>query len=339
MIENPKRVKGLALTQHIAHQQGILRATGEFSAVLGQISLAGKVIARKLSQAGLFERIGSETYHPGDYSKSMDLFAKETFIKAFTHAPWISTLMTSEDLENEMNLNTVQDGKYIVFVDALDGAANLEVNGGVGSIFSVYRRSGSGSKASAKELLQKGADQVASGYIMYGPATVLVYSAGDGVNVYTLDRGVGEFLLSQENIRIPERGLHYSCNEANCQSWHDPLTRYIDHLRKRDPKSDKYYASRYAGSLIPDFHRILIQGGIYICPGDLKDPAKPKGKRLLIYECNPLAFIAEQAGGRATTGTDRISKLQPASLDQRCPFTVGSPYEVRLYEDFVMGKR
>jgi fructose-1,6-bisphosphatase I len=343
MVDSSKTTaQGITLAQHISHQQVLLRATGEFSAVLTQISLAGKVIARALKKGGLFDReeIGSRPLDPVSEAKRIDNYAKETFVKIFTKSPWITTLMLSEDLETGGKLREgAHGGKYVVYVDALDGAPNLTVNGIVGSIFGVYRRLGSEETTSSKDLLQKGAEQVAAGYIMYGPSTVLVYSAGYGVNAYTLDTGIGEFLATQQNIHIPERGLTYSCNEANCHEWHEHLRRYIDHLRKRDPKSDKYYSSRYSGSLIPDLHRTLLEGGVYICPANMRNPDRPQGKRLLMYECNPLAFVAEQAGGRCTTGTERMLKVQPSELGHRTQLVIGSPYEVLLYEDFLSGKR
>jgi fructose-1,6-bisphosphatase I len=342
MIE-PLRTNSPALTlaQHISQQQRELRATGEFSAVLGHISLAGRVIAEALSQSGLFGRITSGNFRDAQVeAQRMDLLAKETFVNIFKHSPWAPTLLLAEEIEQDTPMhNRVKGGKYVVFCDALDGAPNLAVNGVVGSIFGIYRRVDSEEAVTNDDLLQKGMDLAGAGYIMYGPSTVMVYSSGENVSAYTLDPGIGDFLVSEQSIHIPERGLSYSANEANYHDWHDFLRRYIDHLRKRDPKSDKYYASRYSGSLIADFHRMLMQGGIYICPGDCRNPERPVGKRLLMYECNPLAFIAEHAGGGATTGTERILKIKPKEIKHRTPLVIGSPYEVLLYEDFASGKR
>ncbi|HYG77080.1 MAG TPA: class 1 fructose-bisphosphatase [Planctomycetota bacterium] len=333
--------KALTLSQHIAQRQREIRATGEFSGVIEQISLAGRVIAEALAQSGLFGRIAAGSYMglQNEWER-MDAFAKESFVQIFSRSPWVSSLLLSEelDLPNPVH-NRDAGGKYIVFVDALDGAPNLAVNGVVGSIFSVYRRKEGGQSVTQDDLLQKGADQVAAGYIMYGPSTIMVYSSGNGVNAYTLDRGIGDFLCSQENIHIPERGLTYSCNEANYHEWAEYLRRYVEYLRRKDPKSEKYYASRYSGSLIADFQRTLLQGGIYICPGNMQNPDAPGGKRLLMYECNPLAFIAEQAGGGGTTGKEKILKLRAGSLNHRVPLVLGSPFEVLLYEDFVQGRR
>jgi len=174
---------------------------------------------------------------------------------------------------------------------------------------------------------------------MYGPATLLVYTVGSGVNAYTLDDSIGEFLITRENIHIPERGLTYACNEAHYHAWHDETRRFVDHLRTRDVKTGKHYSTRYAGSLIADFHRTLLEGGVYLYPPDRESPIGSGGKLRLMYEGNPLAMIVEQAGGKASTGEERILRLQPSSLHQHCPLIIGSPYEVLLYEDFVQGRR
>lgn len=327
---------GMTLLQHISHQQSVIRATGEFSAVLSQIALAGKVISRALANYGLFERIGDPSARSTS-AKQLDLFAQQTFNKIFNSSPWITTLITSEDLSNP--LEREHGGKYVVFVDCLDGAVNVDVNGAVGSIFSVYRRPDDAKAKTPKDLLFKGNEQVAAGYILYGPSTILVYSSGNGVNEYTLDPTSGEFLVTREKIHIPERGLTYSCNEAHMHDWTETPRRFVEHLRKRDPRSNMYYSTRYSGSMIPDVHRTLLEGGVYLVPGNTAIPGAKSGKRFVMFECKPLAFIFEEAGGNASNGTERILKMQPQSLDQRCEFVIGSHYEVLLYEDFARGKR
>jgi len=326
---------GVTLTQHIWHQQRQLRATGEFTAVLAQINLAGKIIARALTQADLFSPKQANPELEPDTHSRMGEFARDTFLKVFNLSPWVSTLVC-QGLENSIQRQS-SGGKYIVFVDPLDAAVNLEINGVTGSIFSVYRRASSGD-INDKDLLQKGSDQVAAGYIMYGPSTLLVYTSGHGVHSYTLDTGIGEFVIRRENIRIPERGLTYSCNEAHYQDWNEQTRKYIDHLRKRDPRSDKHYSTRYAGSAVFNFNRTLLEGGVCLYPSDA-GPNLKGGRRRLIYQCNPLAYIAEQAGGKASTGTERILRIQPESLEQRSQMIIGSPYEVILYEDFARGAR
>jgi fructose-1,6-bisphosphatase I len=330
---------GLTLLQHISHQQRSLRATGEFSAVLTQIATAGKVISSALANNGLFERVGNGggSVASDSSGKRLDFFAQETFNKIFSNSPWISTLITSEDLVNP--LKREHGGKYVVFVDCLDGANNLDVNGAVGSIFSVYRRPENAKAKTFTDLLFRGSEQVAAGYILYGPSTVLVYSSGEGVNEYTLDPGSGEFLVTREKLHIPERGLTYSCNEAHMLDWTDVPRRFVEHLRTRDPRSNMYYSTRYSGSMIPDIHRTLLEGGVYLVPGNIAIPGAQSGKRFVMFECKPLAFLFEQAGGTATNGRERILKIQPETLEQRCEFVIGSHYEVLLYEDFAQGKR
>jgi fructose-1,6-bisphosphatase I len=332
-----KQTRGVTFTQHIAHQQKVARATGEFTAIMGQITLASKMIARALSQGRLFSRqSGSGSGVFDTHNSGIDVFANETFIKAFKQSPYACTLV-SEDMEDSLHKHTFgQGGKYVVFVDALNGSLNLNVNGVVGSLFSIYRQDG-GDKTTEKDLLRKGSDQIGAGYVIYGPSTVMVFSSGEGVNLYTLDTGIGEYLVAQEDLHIPERGLTYSCNEAHFQDWHDHVRRYIEHLRKRDPRSDKYYSSRFAGALVFNFHRALLEGGVCLYP-TTEDPNAAKAKRLM-FECNPLAFIAEKCGGSASSGTEKILKIQPTSLHQRCPLIIGSPYEVALFEDFAHGKR
>ena len=332
-VHSKSAISGVTLTQHISRQQRALRATGEFTAVLAQINLAGKIIARALSHAGLYSLQGEAL---GPQGENMGLFAKETFMKVFSLSPWVSTLVCEGG--EPLAAAASAAGKYIVFVDPLDAASNLDVNGVTGSIFSVQRRLSAGEKATEKDLLQKGSEQVAAGYIMYGPSTMLVYTSGSGVNSYKLDTGIGEFLIYQENIRIPDRGLTYSCNEAHYHDWPEHTRKYIEHLRKRDARSDKYYSSRHARCLVFNLHRTLHEGGVCLYPVDTASD-KPGGRRRLIYQCNPLAFITEQAGGRATNGTERILKIQPESLAQRSPLIVGSSYEVLLYEDFAKGSR
>lgn len=331
---------GVTLSQHLTFQQKLARASGEFSTILTQIALAGKLISHALSHAGLFDRGGrtDDALNSGEKQKKLDVYANDAFVNAFSRSPWVATVV-SESMKDPVHLhNRLQGGKYVVCVDPLD-ASNLENNGVVGSIFSVLRRVESTDQATEKDLLQRGTEQVAAGYIMYGPATVLVYTSGDSVNAYTLDSGIGEFLITRENIRIPERGLTYACNESMYHDWHEPTRRFIEHLRKKDPKSDKHYSARYAGSLIADFHRILLFGGVYLYPSGSAFPITEGGKRRLLYECNPMAFVCEHAGGKATNGKERILKIQPTSLHQRSPLVIGSPYEVLLYEDFVAGKK
>jgi len=214
--------------------------------------------------------------------------------------------------------------------------AVLDVNGTIGTIFSIHHRLSGDAHGTEKEWLRPGSDQVAAGYVIYGPGTILVYTAGNGVHGFTLDPSIGEFLLSHENIRIPTRGKTYSINEGNYPAWQPPTRSLIDYLKEKDSATDRPYSSRYAGALVADFHRTLLQGGIFLYPGDAKNP---QGKLRLLYEAAPLAFVAEQAGGRAGTGTGRILDVRPTGLHQRVPLLIGSPEDVILAEAFCAGRK
>jgi len=227
---------------------------------------------------------------------------------------------------------TAKGRKYLLLVDPLDGSSNIDINGTVGTIFSITRRSDETlEETPAKDFLQKGTRQVAAGYIMYGPSTILVFTNGDGVHGFTLDPGIGEFVLSHPNIQMPKRGKAYSINVGNCSNWEPSMRQYIDHLNDVDAASGRPYSLRYVGSLVADFHRVLLEGGVYLYPGDKK---KPNGKLRLLYECFPLAFIAEQAGGSASNGKQRILDLEPSTLHQRCPLIIGSTEDVAMADKF-----
>jgi fructose-1,6-bisphosphatase I len=229
-------------------------------------------------------------------------------------------------------------GKYILMFDPLDGSSNIDVNASLGTIFSVHRKKSPGIDGCEADCLQRGADQVAAGYVVYGSSTMLVYTAGRGVHGFTLDPSLGEFLLSHENIRIPKRGKSYSTNEGNEASWDEGTRRFVKHLKQKDKETNRPYSLRYIGTLVADFHRVLLTGGIFLYPSDMSDPANPKPKLRLLYEVAPMAMIAEQAGGAATTGSERVLDVVPTSLHQRISAVLGSVDDVRLYEGFVRGK-
>jgi fructose-1,6-bisphosphatase I len=248
--------------------------------------------------------------------------------------------MGSEEAAEPMTLPPAAPrGHYAVLFDPLDGSSNIEACITIGTIFSIHRKKSVGSDGTMEDLLQPGKDQVAAGYVTYGSSTMLVYTTGHGVHGYTLDPSVGEFLLSHEHIRLPERGSTYSTNEGNYQYWQPEMQRYIDHIHEKDPATKRPYSSRYVGSLVADFHRTLLYGGIFLYPADTKDPKTPTGKLRLLYEASPLALIAHEAGGRASTGTENILEVQPSALHQRVPLVIGSAKEVALAEDFFQGKR
>jgi fructose-1,6-bisphosphatase I len=323
--------RGITLHNFILqNQRKQAEATGEFSALLIQISLAARVISRELSRAGLIEEalgFTGDINVQGEEVRKMDEYANETFIRAFRDTGLICVLV-SEELEGpEHLLQTCPVGGYALLIDPLDGSSNLDCDVTVGSSFAVLRQRQATSPEAS--LLQPGIQQVAAGYILYGPSTMMVYTTGDEVNGFTLDSGIGEFLLSHPHMRIPEKGKYYSANEANYQSWSPQLQAYVDHI-----KSTKGYSGRYVGSLVADIHRTLLHGGVFLYPGTAKNP---EGKLRLLYEANPLAYVLEKAGGKATTGTERILDIVPTELHQRVPVIMGSPQEVSLAEKYIAG--
>ena len=305
--------------------------TGDLVALLGQIAWAAKVLAAVLRTSGLTGLRGAtgDVNVQGEAQKKLDLLGNETVISAFRGTGLVRA-MVSEELESPLALS---DGAapYDLYIDPLDGSSNLDVNGAVGSIFSVHRAQGTGDAS----LLRRGAEQVAAGYVMYGPGTVLVYTAGAGTHGFTLDPAVGEFVLSHERMTIPTRGASYSVNEGNTRTWPRGVQRFIESLREHPP-GGKPYSLRYVGALVADLHRTLLDGGIYLYPAAASsDPKKRTGKLRLMYEAAPLALVTEQAGGRASTGYERILDVTATSVHQRVPLIIGSPHEVSQLETFI----
>jgi fructose-1,6-bisphosphatase I len=313
-------------------------ATGNFSGLLRDLTLAFKVIWREVSKAGLVNILGSvgrENIH-GDQVKKLDVFADETIYKAMDHGGHLC-VMASEENEDVLHIpEHYPTGKYVLIYDPLDGSSNIDANATIGTIISIYRRVTPSGKGSMADCLQPGYKQVAAGYAIYGSSTMLVYTTGDGVHGFTLDPAIGEFLLSHENIRIPRRGKIYSVNEGNTHRWSEGMKRYINHLQEEDKETGRPYSSRYIGSLVGDIHRTLLYGGIFLYPADAKNP---EGKLRLMYEGNPMAFLLEQAGGRASNGCQRILDIQPKTLHQRTPLFLGSEEDVITAEEFVQDKR
>ncbi len=314
-------------------------ATGELSRILNDISLASKIVNREVNRAGLVDVLGAQgnVNIQGEQQQKLDVIADERFIQAFKSGGEICGIASEENddfvaFESEMS----KKGKYVVLFDPLDGSSNIDVNVSIGTIFSIFRRiSPVGELATIDDMLQKGTEQVAAGYVLYGSSTMLVYTTGCGVNGFTLDPSIGEFCLSHPDMKIPEMSRLYSMNEGNLLICEEGIRQYIKFCQQVDPPTGRPYSGRYIGSLVADFHRSLIKGGIYIYPDTTLNP---EGKLRLIYECNPLAFIAEQAGGLATTGRKRILDLQPKRLHQRAPFFIGSKKMVEqvmaLIEEF-----
>jgi len=330
---------GTTLTRFIIETQaGYPAATGEFSALLAQIGLAGKMVSNDLRRAGLINILGmtGETNVQGEAVKKLDAIANENVIKVFQYSGLVCAL-ASEEMEKPVKLpENWPLGKYMLLFDPLDGSSNTDVNMPLGTIFSVLRYEGKGGLPSDTELVRKGTEQVAAGYLMYGSSTMLVFTSGKGVNGFTLDPGIGEYLLTHENIRMPAKGTVYAANEGNYHKWPAGTQRYIDYLKQSDKATGRPYSSRYSGCLAADVHRILLGGGIYLYPGETD---KPEGKLRLLYEANPLAMVVEQAGGKAGTGTMRILDVEPKALHQRVPLLIGSADDVGLAEAFIQGKR
>lgn len=312
-------------------------ASGNFSALLRDLSLAIKIIWREVTKAGLVNILGvaGKENSSGDSVKKLDVFADETIYKAMDHGGHLCC-MGSEENENILLIpKHYPKGKYVLLFDPLDGSGNIDANVSIGTIFSIYRRISRGEDGTLDDCLQPGYKQIAAGYVVFGSSTMLVYTTGDGVHGFTLDPSIGEFLLSHEDIIMPKRGKIYSVNEGNYKWWGDGVKKYIKYLQEEETATSRPYSGRYIGSLVADFHRTLLYGGIYLYPGDSRNA---NGKLRLMYENNPLAFICEQAGGRAIDGTKRILDVIPNELHQRTPLFIGSEEDVTICEKFLKGE-
>lgn len=331
-----QKVKFNTLARHIYEEERKYpEATGELSDLLHDLSLAAKVISLEVNKAGLVDILGftgDENIH-GEQVKKLDIYANDMMIKAMDHGGHLC-VMASEEEEDIIHIPPeFYIGKYVLLFDPLDGSSNIDANVSIGTIFSIYKRvSQEGGPGTMEDCLQPGLKQVAAGYIIYGSSTIFVYTAGNGVHGFTLDPSFGEFILSHKNIKTPKKGKIYSINEGNYLYWHPGLKRYIKWLQEEDKETSRPYTSRYIGSMVSDIHRNLLYGGIYMYPADSRSP---NGKLRLMYECNPMAFIVEQAGGRASNGKQRILDIQPKSLHQRTPIFIGSEEDVLLVEKFL----
>ncbi|MBI2963691.1 MAG: class 1 fructose-bisphosphatase [Deltaproteobacteria bacterium] len=336
------RTKIVTIQRHIMEQQALLpTATGDFTLLLWDLVLAFKMISREVNRAGLAAILGPAGHEnvQGEEVTKLDDFAQSRIFEQMDHGGHLCC-MASEEADGLIPIpERFPKGKYVLLFDPLDGSSNVDVNASLGTIFSIHRKRTPGVDGSVEDCLQRGSEQVAAGYAVYGSSTMLVYTAGRGVHGFTLDPSLGEFLLSHENIRIPRRGKSYSVNEGNERNWDEGTRRYVNYLKEKDKATNRPYALRYIGTLVADFHRILLKGGIFLYPPDCSDPAKPKPKLRLLYEVSPMAIIAEQAGGAATTGRERVLDVQPTDIHQRVAIALGSPEDVREYEDFVQGRR
>lgn len=328
--------KNQTLGEFIIEKQAEFKySSGELSKLINAIRLAAKVVNHEVNKAGLVDVIGAagETNIQGEDQQKLDVLANEKFIQTLTNREIVCGI-ASEEEESFITVNSQDENhqnKYVVLIDPLDGSSNIDVNVSVGTIFSVYRRvTPVGTPVTLDDFLQPGRNQVAAGYVIYGTSTMLVYTTGHGVNGFTLNPAIGTFYLSHPNMRFPETGKIYSINEGNYIHFPQGVKDYIKYCQKEE--EDRPYTSRYIGSLVSDFHRNMIKGGIYIYP---KSSQAYNGKLRLLYECNPMAFLAEQAGGKCSDGYQRILDIQPTELHQRVPFFCGSRKMVEKAEEFM----
>ncbi len=332
--------KNTTLGEFIIENQGEFQySSGELSRLINSIRLAAKVVNHEVNKAGLVDILGNagDTNIQGEDQQKLDVYANNAFIKTLTNREIVCGIASEEedDFITIKGRNEKNDNKYVVLIDPLDGSSNIDVNVSVGTIFSIYRRvTPSGTPVTLQDFLQPGRNQVAAGYIIYGTSTMIVYTTGHGVNGFTLNPAIGTYYLSHPNMRFPEDGNIYSVNEGNYVHFPQGIKDYIKYCQKEE--GDRPYTSRYIGSLVSDFHRNMIKGGIYIYPNTSKDP---NGKLRLLYECNPMAMIAEQAGGSASNGFQRILDLQPSALHERTPFICGSKNMVEKAEGFMQSHK
>ncbi|MBD2460624.1 class 1 fructose-bisphosphatase [Oscillatoria sp. FACHB-1407] len=323
------------LSRHVLQQlQSFSPEAQDLSALMNRIALAAKLIARRLTRAGLVEdALGftGRTNVQGEAVKKMDVYANQVFISVFEQSGLVCRL-ASEEMEKPYYIpENCPIGRYTLLYDPIDGSSNLDTNLNVGAIFAIRQQEGEDLDGTAKDLLQSGRKQIAAGYVLFGPSTMLVYSIGTGVHAFTLDPSLGEFILSNENITVPEHGPIYSVNEGNFWQWDESIRDYIRYVHRHEG-----YTARYGGALVGDFHRILFQGGVFLYPGTVK---KPEGKLRLLYESAPLAYLIEQAGGRASTGDQDILDVVPDHIHMRTPLIIGSKEDVALVESFIQERR
>jgi len=319
----------------IKNQTSFKYSSGELSSLINSIRLAAKVVNHEVNKAGLVDIIGvtGNENIQSEKQQKLDVYANEKFINTLINRNIVCGI-ASEEEDNFISINSNDknnQNKYIVLIDPLDGSSNIDVNVSVGTIFSIYRRKSKiGSEVILDDFLQKGRNQVAAGYIIYGTSTMLVYTTGNGVNGFTLNPAIGTFYHSNSNFKIPAEGKIYSINEGNYLQFPDYVKKYIKYCQQE--KEDRPYTSRYIGSLVSDFHRNMIKGGIFLYPQTSKNP---NGKLRLLYECNPIAFICEQAGGLATNGNENILDINPKELHQRTPFYCGSEKMMKQLQNFI----
>lgn len=319
----------------IEEQRAFPEATGDFTMLIESIAFASKIISREVNKAGIVNIIGkaqSVNVH-GEEQQKLDVYADKKMIDSMNHLGKLCAMASEENDEVVQVPQKYPKGKYLAVFDPLDGSSNIDVNISIGTIFGIYKRKDDNEGTPCcDDFMQPGRDMVAAGYVIYGSSTMMVYSAGNGVHGFTLDPSIGEYILSHPYMQIPETGKIYSINEGNYPKWDDSTRGYIDFLRRHP---DRQYTARYIGSLVADFHRNLLKGGVFLYPAD---SGHPNGKLRLLYECAPLAFLIENAGGKATNGTQDILDIVPTALHQREQLIIGSKYEVETYLKFKSGE-
>lgn len=332
-----QKTKVTTLGQFIIEKQSHFPyAKGELSRLLRDIGIAAKIVHREVNKAGLVDILGDvgKVNVQGESQKKLDVFADEQFVSAL-RSGGECCVVASEERDDWISIDSEisKNAKYIVCIDPLDGSSNIDVNVSVGTIFSIYRRKTSTDvPVTIEDVLQRGVEQVGAGYVIYGSSTMLVYTTGKGVNGFTLDPSIGEFCLSHPDLRLPEKGVIYSINEGNYVKFPQGVKDYLKYCQVEDKATDRPYVARYIGSMVADVHRNLIKGGIYLYP---TTSSHPEGKLRLMYECNPLAFIVEQAGGKATDGKRRILEIEPTELHQRTPIFIGNTEMVEKVEELL----
>ncbi|MFP4168677.1 MAG: class 1 fructose-bisphosphatase [Desulfonatronovibrionaceae bacterium] len=324
-------MRQVTVVEHLlVHQRANPMATGQFTRLLNELIFAAKIISREVNKAGLVNVLGltGQTNVQGEEVQKLDDFANRVIVHRMQRAG-VLCAMASEEAADLIDIpEGFPSGDYILVFDPLDGSSNINANVSIGTIFSIYRRKDRDSAVVSGDVLRRGAEQVAAGYFIYGSSTVMVYTTGQGVHGFTLDPGVGEFLLSHPDIKTPEQGKVYSVNEGYWDFWEEKVRSCVSHFKSKKNGRGRPYSLRYIGSLVADFHRNLLYGGIFMYPADKRDPKRPSGKLRLLCEAAPMAFIAEQAGGKATDGKGRILDIEPQELHQRVPLFIGSSTEV-----------
>ncbi len=337
-------MRQVTVVEHLLlHQKQVPMATGRFTSLLNELILSAKIISREVNKAGLVNILGytGDINVHGEQVKRLDEYAQRVIVHRMERAGVLCAMASEEHADLIQIPHNLPTGDYFLVFDPLDGSSNIEANVNIGTIFSIYRRKegSTGPEVELSEVLQKGTEQVAAGYFIYGPSTIMVYTTGNGVHGFTLDPTVGEFLLSHPDIQIPEEGKIYSVNEAYWNYWDGATQQVVSTFKDPNSELGRLYSLRYIGSLVADFHRTLLYGGIFMYPADYRDPKKPKGKLRLLYEAAPLAMIVEHAGGMATDGLNRILDIEPEELHQRTPLFIGSKREVEKVREIYQESR